>query len=90
MTSFRDSQPDLKFKPKAKDDMAVDPFQDEFFKTESVGEFSHALLWETIQNSLDAKAGGSSEVRICISVFRKILLYMMKNTAHFSAALMNT
>jgi hypothetical protein len=70
MTSVRDSQPGWKFKPKTKDDMAVDPFQDEFFKTESVGGFSHALLRETIQNSLDAKAGGNAEVRISISVFR--------------------
>lgn len=85
MTSFRDSQPDWKFKPKAKDDMAVDPFQDEFFKTESVGGFSHALLRETIQNSLDAKAGGSSEVRICISVFRSNPpIYDEKYRAFFS------
>jgi hypothetical protein len=64
------SEPSWKFKPKTKDDMAVDPFQDEFFKTDSVGGFSHALLRETIQNTLDAKAENCQEVRIRISIFR--------------------
>lgn len=70
MNSVRDNEPVWKFKPKTKDDMAIDPFQDEFFKTESVGGYSHALLRETIQNSLDAKAGDHQDVHIRIAIFR--------------------
>lgn len=71
MVAVQDPDICWKFKPKTKDDMAVDPFQDEFFKTDSVGGFSHALLRETIQNSLDAKAKKSPEVRILISIYRR-------------------
>lgn len=70
MADKPDTEPYWKFKPKTKDDMAVDPFQDEFFKTDSVGGFSHALLRETIQNSLDAKSKNCQEVRILISIYR--------------------
>src|SRR5271157_309246 len=70
MVAVRDTEPGWKFKPKTKDDMAVDPFQDEFFKTDSVGGFSDALLRETMQNSRDAKAKNCPEVRISISIFR--------------------
>lgn len=70
MISVRDTEPGWKFVPKTKDDMAVDPIQDEFFKTESVGGFSNALLRETIQNSLDAKSKAQQGIRIKISVFR--------------------
>ncbi len=70
MVVIPDPQPSWKFKPKTKDDMAVDPFQDEFFKTESVGGYSHALLRETIQNSLDAKAKRHQDVQIHIFIYR--------------------
>jgi hypothetical protein len=72
MMAVRGTEPGWRFKPKTKDDMGVDPFQDEFFKTGYVGGFSHALLRETIQNSLDAKAAGNGSVRIDISIFRNI------------------
>jgi hypothetical protein len=68
------TEPGWKFKPKTKDDMGVDPFQDEFFKTGYVGGFSDALLRETIQNSLDAKADGNLPVSVLISVFRNVTL----------------
>jgi len=71
MVDVGEPVPCWKFKPKTKDDMAVDPFQDEFFKTESVGGYSHALLRETIQNSLDAKIKTSPDVRILISIYRR-------------------
>ncbi len=70
MVVVGETEPGWKFKPKTKDDMGVDPFQDEFFKTDSVGGFSHALLRETIQNSLDAKVKKCRDVRILISIFR--------------------
>ena len=70
MGSVSENSECWKFKPKTKDDMAVDPFQDEFFKTDSVGGFSHALLRETIQNSLDAKTRNSPNVRILVSIYR--------------------
>lgn len=72
MAAVREAEPGWKFKPKTKDDMGVDPFQDEFFKTGYVGGFSDALLRETIQNSLDAKADGDAPVRVAISIFRNI------------------
>jgi hypothetical protein len=72
METVREMEPGWKFKPKTKDDMGVDPFQDEFFKTGYVGGFSHALLRETIQNSLDAKSAGNDSVRVDISIFRNI------------------
>jgi len=50
--------PVWKFKPLAKDDKLVDPIEQEFFTTESVGEPTDALVRETIQNSLDAKIPG--------------------------------
>src|SRR5512137_1145313 len=67
-----ETEPGWKFKPKTKDDMGVDPFQDEFFKTGYVGGFADALLRETIQNSLDAKADGDEPVRVEISIFRNV------------------
>ena len=72
MSSVPEKAAGWKFKPKTKDDMGIDPFQDEFFKTGYVGGISHALLRETIQNSLDAKISNSSPVTIEISIFRNI------------------
>jgi hypothetical protein len=72
MAVVGEGEPGWKFKPKTKDDMGVDPFQDEFFKTGYVGGISHGLLRETIQNSLDAKTSGDAPVTIEISIFRNI------------------
>jgi hypothetical protein len=75
MAAVREMEPGWKFKPKTKDDMGVDPFQDEFFKTGYVGGFSDALLRETIQNSLDAKADGNEPVQVLISIYRNVTIF---------------
>jgi len=59
--------PVWKFKPVAKDDKWIDPIQQEFFTTESVGEPAEALVRESIQNSLDARSSKEAPVRVRIA-----------------------
>jgi hypothetical protein len=51
-----DNYPVWKFRIPGKDEINQDPTQEEFFTTQSVGDFSDALVRESIQNSLDAKS----------------------------------
>jgi len=80
MGVFSENTDGWRFKPKTKDDMLIDPFQDEFFKTGYVGGIAHALLRETIQNTLDAKSGNNSQVKLELSLFRNISI---KNNENF-------
>lgn len=45
------------FRVKSRGEVNIDPVQAEFFDTEALGNKSDVLVRETIQNSLDAKAG---------------------------------
>lgn len=60
--------PVWKFKPVAKDDKLVDPIQQEFFTTESVGDPSEALVREAVQNSLDARSSKATPVTVRIAL----------------------
>jgi len=48
---------------------ARDPMQDEFFQDQSIEDIDHALIRETIQNSLDAKCS-DAPVRVVLSLGR--------------------
>ncbi|OOH40968.1 hypothetical protein B0B31_19315 [Pseudomonas aeruginosa] len=48
---------------------ARDPMQDEFFQDQSIEDIDHALIRETIQNSLDAKSS-DAPVRVVLSLGR--------------------
>src|SRR5688572_33501 len=50
------SRSEWKFRIPGKDEINQDPTQEEFFTTQSVGDFADALVRESIQNSLDAKS----------------------------------
>ena len=53
-----------KFREMSRGEINVDPIEGEFFATEALGSLSDALVRESIQNSLDAKAGtGPIKVR---------------------------
>ena len=60
-------QPQWSFLPLSRGAKARDPVQDEFFQEQSIGGLEHALIRETIQNSLDARAG-KDPVRIVFSL----------------------
>lgn len=49
------SQPEWKFRIPQESEVNQDPIEGEFFTTQDVGDFSDALVRESIQNSLDAK-----------------------------------
>ena len=55
------------FAEKNPGDKARDPVQDEFFQDQSLDGISHALVRETIQNSLDARIG-KAPVRVVLSI----------------------
>jgi hypothetical protein len=48
-------QPEWRFREVVPGDMYVDPTHDEFFTTQDVGGLNHALVRETIQNTMDAR-----------------------------------
>jgi hypothetical protein len=60
-------QPQWRFLPLPTGAKARDPMQDEFFQDQSIGEIEHALIRETVQNSLDACAG-DGPVKIVFSL----------------------
>lgn len=60
-------QPQWSFLPLSRGAKARDPVQDEFFQEQSIGGLEHALIRETIQNSLDARAG-KDPVKIVFSL----------------------
>lgn len=77
------------FLPLAKGAKARDPMQDEFFQDQSIGGIEHALIRETVQNSLDARAG-AEPVRIVFTLGELSSLqaryWFPENVqAHFSA-----
>ena len=83
------AQPQWRFVPLSKGAKARDPMQDEFFQDQSIGDIEHALIRETVQNSLDARAG-SDPVRIVFSLGKlpseKASFWFPKEVqAHFSA-----
>src|SRR5579872_5747823 len=49
------NQPEWKFRIPQESEVNQDPIEGEFFTTQDVGDFSDALVRESIQNSLDAK-----------------------------------
>jgi hypothetical protein len=49
------SQPEWKFRIPQESEVKIDPIEGEFFTTQEIGDFSDALVRESIQNSLDAK-----------------------------------
>jgi hypothetical protein len=51
------------FKPMGRADMNADPVHDEFFSTEAIDSLAAALVRESGQNSLDARADGHVQVR---------------------------
>ncbi|MDR0191006.1 hypothetical protein RCO22_18840 [Pseudomonas yamanorum] len=55
------------FAEKHPGDKARDPVQDEFFQDQSLDGISHALVRETIQNSLDARIG-KAPVKVVLSI----------------------
>lgn len=55
------------FAEKHPGDKARDPVQDEFFQDQSLDGISHALVRETIQNSLDARIG-NAPVKVVLSI----------------------
>lgn len=82
-------QPEWSFLKLAMGAKARDPMQDEFFQDQSIDGIDHALIRETIQNSLDARAG-EGPVKVVIS-YGKLSAdranYWFPETvqAHFSA-----
>lgn len=60
-------QPQWNFLEKAPGAKARDPMQEEFFQDQSIDGIAHALVRETIQNSLDARAG-EDPVRVVLSL----------------------
>lgn len=83
------AQPQWRFVPLSKGAKARDPMQDEFFQDQSIGDIEHALIRETVQNSLDARAG-EAPVRIVFSLGKltseKASFWFPKEVqTHFSA-----
>ena len=52
------------FKPMGRADMNADPVHDEFFSTEAIDSLAAALVRESSQNSLDARANGHVQMRL--------------------------
>ena len=52
------------FHPMSRGDLNIDPFEGEFFATETLGGITDALVREAIQNSLDAAAEEEGKVRV--------------------------
>lgn len=82
-------QPQWRFLPLPLGAKARDPMQDEFFQDQSIEGIDHALVRETIQNSLDAKVG-DGPVRVVlslgrISAVRASYWFPEESQAHFSA-----
>ncbi|WP_339490288.1 hypothetical protein [Pseudomonas sp. EL_65y_Pfl2_R95] len=82
-------QPQWSFLPLSRGAKARDPVQDEFFQEQSIGGLEHALVRETIQNSLDARAG-KDPVRIVFSLGKlpaeqALFWFPEEVQAHFSA-----
>ncbi|MCS7071508.1 MAG: hypothetical protein NZM00_08390 [Anaerolinea sp.] len=61
------AQPKWHFAPYLDGQVRQDPTQSEFFTSESVGSLAAALVRETIQNSLDARADRSKRVGVRFS-----------------------
>lgn len=62
--------PEWKFRIPQESEVNQDPIEGEFFTTQDVGDFSDALVRESIQNSLDAKLDKAEQVvtvRFCFS-----------------------
>ena len=56
------------FKPMGRADMNADPVHDEFFSTKAIDSLAAALVRESSQNSLDARANGHVQVRIVFGI----------------------
>ncbi len=52
------------FKPMGRADMNADPVHDEFFSTDAIDSLAAALVRESNQNSLDARANGHVQIRV--------------------------
>ncbi|MCF5873826.1 hypothetical protein [Aeromonas veronii] len=62
-------QPQWRFLENPKGAKARDPMQDEFFQDQSIDGIGHALIRETIQNSLDARESAhGAPVKVVISL----------------------
>jgi hypothetical protein len=59
---------DWKFEQKRRTQKSRDPIQDSFFTNESIEDDTHALVRESIQNSLDAKADPLKPVRMSFTI----------------------
>lgn len=84
-----DHQPQWSFLEKPPGAKARDPMQEEFFQDQSIDGIDHALVRETIQNSLDARIG-EDPVRVVFSLGRisaeSAKFWFPKQVqAHFSA-----
>lgn len=84
------AQPQWSFLPLPTGAKARDPMQDEFFQDQSIRGIEHALIRETVQNSLDAHDKGSEPVRIVfsfgsLSAEQARFWFPEKIQAHFSA-----
>lgn len=82
-------QPMWSFLPKIPGAKAREPMQEEFFQDQSIDGIDHALVRETIQNSLDARIG-EEPVRVALSLGklpaeRVKLWFPQQVQAHFSA-----
>jgi len=58
------SQPEWKFRIPQESEVNQDPIEGEFFTTQDVGDFSDALVRESIQNSLDAKLNKNNQDQV--------------------------
>lgn len=58
------SQPEWKFRIPQESEVNQDPIEGEFFTTQDVGDFSDALVRESIQNSLDAKLEKNNPIQV--------------------------
>lgn len=82
-------QPQWSFLPLPLGAKARDPMQDEFFQDQAIEGIDHALIRETIQNSLDAKAGdGPVKVVLSLGMLsaeRTSFWFPEEAQAHYSA-----
>lgn len=82
-------QPQWSFMPLPLGAKARDPMQDEFFQDQSIEGIDHALIRETIQNSLDAKLD-DGPVKVILSLGKlpaggARFWFPAESQAHFSA-----
>lgn len=82
-------QPQWSFLEKPQGAKARDPMQEEFFQDQSIDGIDHALIRETVQNSLDARIG-VNPVKIVFSLgqlaaSKAKYWFPQKVQAHFSA-----